>query len=92
MVVTGRPFTLEILISEVRESQSGKTVYLEFDPNALPPLPCARYLTKKKTIPLEELKKLEGKRISIFGIVVNDPSKRTAIDLIDLDQLEILEP
>lgn len=75
----------------VRDSDSGKTRYIEFgtsrDPNAV----CVRYMTKEGDTDMskEELMKLVGKQVTINGEVVADPSGRIAIDIKGRDQITV---
>jgi hypothetical protein len=77
----------------VRDSDSGKTRYIEFgnsrDPNAV----CVRYMTKDGDTDMskEELMKLIGKMVTISGEVVADPSGRIAIDIKGRDQIKVAD-
>lgn len=77
----------------VRDSDSGKTRYIEFgtsrDPNAV----CVRYMTKDGDTDMskEELMKLVGKQVTINGEVVADPSGRIAIDIKGRDQITVTD-
>lgn len=77
----------------VRDSDSGKTRYIEFgtsrDPNAV----CVRYLTKEgdSDMSKEELMKLVGKMVTIKGEVVADPSGRITIDIKARDQITVAD-
>lgn len=77
----------------VRDSDSGKTRYIEFgtsrDPNAV----CVRYMTKDGDTDMskEELMKLIGKMVTISGDVVADPSGRIAIDIKGRDQIKVAD-
>jgi hypothetical protein len=77
----------------VRDSDSGKTRYIEFgtskDPNAV----CVRYQTKDGAPDMskEELLKLVGRQVTINGDVVADPSGRIAIDIKSRDQITVTD-
>jgi len=89
----GSRIRLETRIREVRSSDSGKTIYLEFgttrEANAL----CARYLTKLGAggMSADALRALVGKRVKVSGTVVNDPSGRIALDLTTRGDIELVD-
>jgi hypothetical protein len=82
--LTGRLF-------EVRDSDSGKTRYLEFGASRDPDAVCIRYRTREGDTGMskEELDKLVGKQVTIKGDVVADPSGRIAIDVSTRDQITV---
>ncbi len=87
----GSKVTFEGPLFGVRDSDSGKTRYIEFgtsrDPNAV----CVRYLTKDGDADMskDELTKLVGKLVTVKGEVVADPSGRITIDIKGRDQITV---
>jgi hypothetical protein len=87
----GSKVTFKGPLFSVRDSESGKTRYIEFgtskDPNAV----CVRYQTKDGDADMskEELMKLIGRQVTISGDVVADPSGRIAIDIKGRDQITV---
>ena len=85
----GKRARLGVRLYQVRASDSGKTLYLEFGSTRESDAICARYRTDLGIFTEEQLKKHIGKRLYIQGKVVADPSGRVAIELDDEDSLEI---
>ncbi len=89
----GSKVTFSGPLFQVRDSESGKTRYIEFgnsrDPNAV----CVRYKTRDgdSDMSKEELMKLVGKLVTIKGDVVADPSGRIAIDITGRDQITVTD-
>ena len=77
----------------VRDSDSGKTRYIEFGTSREPNAVCVRYLTKDgdSDMSKEELMKLVGKQVTIKGEVVADPSGRITIDIKGRDQITVAD-
>jgi len=75
----------------VRDSDSGKTRYIEFGTSREPNAVCVRYLTKDGDADMskDELMKLVGKLVTIQGEVVADPSGRITIDIKGRDQIKV---
>ena len=90
-LVLGQSIDLQTRVTRVRASQSGKTIYLDFDPATAPPVPIARYHTRHETILPLDLEKFSGRPIRIRGRVVSDPSGQPAIDLTALAQIQPLK-
>lgn len=91
VVAVGRRHTLEATVDRVRPSGTGRTIYLEFVDAGLCGIPCARYQTRNDSLDPDSLDAFAGKTVRITGTVVRDPSRRNAIDLTRLAQIEILE-
>jgi hypothetical protein len=87
----GKVEQVEGLLRQVRSSQSGKTIYLEFGSLRGPNAVCGRYRTELEVFTEKELRDLVGKRLRLRGEVVKDPSKRIAIDLATKDTIEVIE-
>jgi hypothetical protein len=75
----------------VRDSDSGKTRYIEFGTSRVANAVCVRYLTKDGDADMskDELMKLVGKLVTIKGEVVADPSGRITIDIKGRDQITV---
>jgi hypothetical protein len=75
----------------VRDSDSGKTRYIEFGTSREPNAVCVRYMTKDGDADMskDELMKLVGKQVTIQGEVVADPSGRITIDIKGRDQIKV---
>lgn len=78
---TGQSFEFESTVHGVRQSNSGKTLYIEFgsthDPNAL----LARHRVTNGGFTMDDLRAFKTQKIRVKGEVVVDPSGRIAIDV-----------
>ena len=87
---TGETFEFESTVHGVRQSNSGKTLYIEFgsthEPNAL----LARHRVVEGGFTLDDLRAFKNQKIRIRGEVVADPSGRIAIDLSGPSALELV--
>lgn len=77
-------------VSKVRMSQSGKSVYIEFEGDAAKTV-CGRYLTNlgKEGMSVSELGAIEGKTVRITGVVQEEfGTNRIVVNLITRDQVK----
>jgi hypothetical protein len=87
---TGERFTFETTIYQVRPSHSGKTLYVEFGSSADPDALLARHRVSHGGFTFAQLEEFIGRKVRVEGEIVNDPSGRVALDLIDPSDLRAL--
>ena len=89
----GRTAQIEGRVYQVRASNSGKTLYVEFGSSVEPNAICARLIPDGKGAEIrKELEEHVGKIVRIRGKVVEDPSGRVAIDLNSSDSITVVDP
>lgn len=77
-------------VAKVRMSQSGKSVYIEFEGDAANTV-CGRYLTNqgKEGMSVSELGAIEGKTVRITGVVQEEfGTNRVVVNLVTRDQVK----